>query len=177
MTGRLYATDRGAESNNFAHYGSPSGGINGTIIDFTVAWDDGHRSHYFGSVMGDGHGAGERDDVRTVGAGPDNTTWHTEQPLKCIPAPAAAPAQPAPMPADPPPAAPQPAKATATVIEGTDVYDAPDGDGNEVGVFLATGRGLEIVDPGCRDDWCHLAVAEAPGGVGWVYQPHLQMAG
>jgi hypothetical protein len=158
--------------------GSPTGGIvDGTKIDFTIDWDNGHRSHYYGSVKGDGRATGERDDVRSVGAGPDNTTWHTAAPLTCIAA-AAPPALPAPAKAaEPDPAVPQPVKPTATVTAGTDVYDAPDGDGKEVGVFLTVGRQLQIVDPGCRDDWCHLAVAEAPGGIGWVYQPHLQMAG
>lgn len=84
MTGRAYSTDLGPESNNYPYSGSPSGSIDGTTIDFTVAWDNGQRSHYFGTVMGDGHGAGERDDIRAVGAGPDNTTWHTADPMKCI---------------------------------------------------------------------------------------------
>jgi hypothetical protein len=114
LTGRVSASSPNSfgESDSQTISGSPSGGINGTAIDFTVAWDNGHRSHYFGTVMGDGHGAGERDDVRTAGAGPDNTTWNTESPLKCIPA-AAPPAQPAPPkaanPAPPKAAEPDPA--------------------------------------------------------------------
>ena len=42
-----------------------------------------------------------------MGAGPDNTTWHTADPMKCIPAaapqPAAPPAQQAPPPQQAPP--------------------------------------------------------------------------
>lgn len=81
FVGRAVASGPGS---TFPLTGSPSGGINGKSIDFTVAWDNGHRSHYYGPVMGDGHGTGERDDVRSQGAGPDNTTWHTSNPLSCI---------------------------------------------------------------------------------------------
>lgn len=61
-----------------------------------------------------------------------------------------------------------------TVLNASDVYDAPDGNGNKIRVngkpfFLEPGRKLKRVEP-CRQNWCHLQISEVSGGTGWAYQ-------
>ncbi len=106
--------------------------------------------------MGDGHAAGERDDVRTTMAGPDNTTWNTREPLKCMAAavelPPAAPPQRAPPQQEPPPPDEQQRPDTdqdglfdddETDVYGTDPNDPDtDGDGRNDGLEV-----FENTDP------------------------------
>ena len=125
--------------------GFPSGGINGNKIDFTIDWDNGHRSHYFGTIDAEGRSSGERDDVRAVGAGPDNTTWRAPSPLTCVKAPVGPDELPpaeqgAPLPITPPDQAPGEQQRPDRDADGlfdddeTDVYgtdpDDPDTDGD-----------------------------------------------
>jgi hypothetical protein len=151
------------------------GGLTGiNSVDFTINWDNGHRSRYTGAVQPNGNVTGGRQDVRADGAGPDNTRWGTGTPLVCTAA-AAPPAQKQEPPKEQPPQEPAPAGlGTLEVVIPTDVFDAPDGKGNEVGVPLPFARDVQIIGEGCRDNWCNVAVPEAPGGVGWVYQPHFR---
>ncbi|WP_164478397.1 SH3 domain-containing protein [Mycolicibacterium stellerae] len=171
LQGAAKATDGNGEEKIT---GSVVGGLTGPrLIDFTVNWDNGHRSRYTGRVYDDGQARGGRQDIRAQGAGPDNTSWDTITELTCIPEAAEQGQIPDKKDPDVDVNEQAPPPGTVKVTEPTDVYDAPLGEGNEVGVLLAPGTLLQIIDPGCNDDWCHLAVSNAPGGQGWVYKPHL----
>ena len=91
-------------------------------------------------------------------------------------APAAAPGappEPTPAPAAEPAPAPAPAPApggggkAAQVIQDVDVYDAPGGNGNQIGVLNAGGSVTLLGD--CADSWCNVQGAAVPTGQGWVY--------
>lgn len=80
----------------------------------------------------------------------------------------AKPANPTPTPAPggakPTPTAP-PAAVQVTVVQSVDVYDAPGGDGQQIGTLRKGTKGVSLVEP-CKDDWCHVTWAN---GKGWVY--------
>lgn len=133
-------------------YGNVRGGIQGRNVDFTITWDDNQGQAHFTGTVGDNgvaHGAssGPSVPINLWNPGP----WDSTDPLTC-------------------PAAEAQAAKTATVKQDVDVFDQPDGVGTEYpGIILRVGRVLELVEP-CRSDWCHLVIAEAPGGTGWVPQ-------
>jgi hypothetical protein len=81
---------------------------------------------------------------------------------------AAAPVDPA-----PPPAAPAPMKKLqklqlkkpVTVKLDVDLYDAPGGTGQVIGMLDAGTQNVTLLAP-CSDGWCHV---NGPAGEGWVY--------
>jgi len=76
----------------------------------------------------------------------------------------------APTPEAPPAPPAGPDIAIATVTGDVDVYDAPGGDGNVIGVLNA-GRQVSGV---CREDrWCQVGGDAVPGGTGWVWGDFL----
>lgn len=159
-------------------FGRVSGGLTGkNKISFIVNWENGHRSKYDGTVGPDGAVSGGRRDIRAEVNAPDNTNWGASLVILCNKVTSnEQPQQPAPQPEPEPEPEPEPPAVLGTleVLIPTDVFDAPGGDGNEVGVSLPFGRDVQIIGKGCRDNWCNVAVPEAPGGVGWVYQPHFR---
>jgi hypothetical protein len=82
------------------------------------------------------------------------------------------PAEPAPDPMQPAPA-PEPGekpvlaplKKLVGVVLDVDVYDAPGGNGQVIGVLRARTRGVRLLQS-CSDGWCNII---APDGQGWVY--------
>lgn len=76
--------------------------------------------------------------------------------VAAIPVAAPAPApQPAPVPGPAPEPAP-PAQQVATVNADVDLYDAPGGNGNVIGV-LRQGTQVTLAEPGCTPNaWCHV---------------------
>jgi hypothetical protein len=68
----------------------------------------------------------------------------------------------------------QPDLVMAAVADDVDVYDAPGGAGNVIGM-LAKGSRVGLLEP-CRDGWCHVK-AEVPGGQGWVWGEFLVVGG
>ena len=155
--------------------GRVSGGLTGEDkISFIVNWDNGHRSKYFGNVDPDGAISGGRQDLRPDG-GPDHTNWRASLVILCNKiAPNEQPPPPEPQPNPQPEPKPPTVLGTLEVLIPTDVWDAPDGKGKKVGVSLTFGRDVQIIGEGCRDGWCNVAVPEAPGGVGWVFQLHFR---
>jgi hypothetical protein len=153
-------------------YGTPSGGIIGAgdVIGINVNWNQGPgagtSSSYTGQIDPNGVANGTQTDQN------GQVHWQTRgNTFKCVPAAA----EPAPPPADqnPPNQPPATNKATVTVLQPADVYDAPDGKGNRIGdesFFLRPEDGAyQLVEP-CRNNWCHLVIPAAPGGQGWVYE-------
>lgn len=138
--------------------GPSTGSINGRAITFTANWTSGLNPG------GPDTFNGTIDDNGVASGIFNGMGWHSTDKLKCAPAPAANPA----------PAAPAtPAKATVTVQQNSDVYDAAGGGGNRLGpetYFLKPGRTLDLIAP-CSDDWCNLVIKdpEVPAGNGWVY--------
>jgi hypothetical protein len=68
----------------------------------------------------------------------------------------------------------QPDLVMAAVTDDVDVYDAPNGAGNVVGM-LAKGSRVGLLEP-CREGWCHVK-ADVPGGNGWVWGEFLAIGG
>ena len=64
-----------------------------------------------------------------------------------------------------PPPTPDAQPQTCAVTRDTDVFDAPDGNGQKTGVLADGTQGVTLVVP-CRDNWCHV---KWPAGQGWVY--------
>jgi hypothetical protein len=61
----------------------------------------------------------------------------------------------------------------ASVIQDSNVYDAPGGKGKRVGgnnFFLHADTQVQLVEP-CSNDWCHVVLPTPPGGQAWAYQP------
>lgn len=56
----------------------------------------------------------------------------------------------------------------ATVIADADVYDAPGGSGNVVGMLRSGGK-VGVRSWPCPDNWCDVSGDAIPGGKGWVY--------
>lgn len=150
--------------------GTVSGGIEGNHLDFTVRWDNGSVGHYWGDVSDDAFAHGTTVDQANTGA-----SWDSTVALSCVTP--AAPAQPPPPPAAP--AQPQPAPAPASagkfsaVTSDVDVYDAPGGNGNQIGT-LRQGEAVVIVGSCSPNDWCHVTRVGTPPGVpgpdiGWVW--------
>jgi hypothetical protein len=69
------------------------------------------------------------------------------------------------------------ASKSATVIADVDVYDAPGGSGQVLGV-IRVGDKVKVRAWPCADDWCDISGTTVPGGKGWVYSgpdyPSLQ---
>jgi hypothetical protein len=143
------------------------GGLTGiNSVDFTINWDNGHRSRYTGAVQPNGNVTGGRQDVRAEGAGPDNTRWGTETPLLCTKTVDIGQTG-------------QTGDAetkTATVLRDTSIYPTPGGgapykDANGEDKFKSPGK-VQLVPPElCREDnWCHVVGApQVPEGEAWIY--------
>lgn len=136
-----------------------SGGLRGADINFTVRWirrdpststDLDIRSAVTGTVADDGTARGGALDDRNA-----RVDWVARDRLTCADAPPPEPA-PAPVPAPAPAPAPEPAAPTATVTSDVDVYDAPGGGGNVIGI-LRQGEVVKVVKPCSSNDWCALA--------------------
>jgi uncharacterized protein YkwD len=63
--------------------------------------------------------------------------------------------------------APAGGNTTAMVIADVDVYAAPGGNGNPVGMLKAPAT-VSLLGA-CADHWCNIAGSDVPGGKGWVY--------
>jgi hypothetical protein len=63
-----------------------------------------------------------------------------------------------------------PAGAMATVIADVEVYDAPGGNGNSIGVLRSNNKTTKVslLEP-CQDSWCHVKGDAVPTGEGYVY--------
>jgi hypothetical protein len=59
------------------------------------------------------------------------------------------------------------------VSRNTDIYDAPGGSGNKIGV-LRTGRQVPLVGTCKPNDWCDVVIPELPAGNGWVWDQFLK---
>lgn len=152
-------------SNGTKTKGSVTGNINGNVVEINANWSEGPgaglSNYYSATIADDGTVFGTTTNSQNVRNG-----FTSETKAKCNTAPANNP-----KPADPKPAETAPAKATVTVLQNSDVYDAKGG--NRVGpdtYFLTAGRTLTVVEP-CADNWCHLVIPDpqVPGGQGWVY--------
>jgi hypothetical protein len=179
--------------------GNISGGIQGDKLDFTIRWDgNAGLGHYTGVVttttLPSGQVPGDAYGDTVDENNPSSTgSWFTEAPLVCTtpaaPPPAAAPPPPPPpliggLPADtvvtpfpnrrsvPPLTAGQQGP-TATVISDVDIYDAPGGNGNKIGI-LRSGRQVPLVGSCKPNDWCDVVIPELPGGSGWVWDQFLK---
>lgn len=142
--------------------GDVTGFVNGNDVTLTVGWNGGAVGRYNGTVRGNGTVAGQTQDL----ANPSSTaSWESVTALTCAAeAPAPPAAKPAPENKPAPPADPAPAP-TATVTSDVDLYDAPGGGGNVIGILRA---GNKVEFAGCRaDNWC-----EVKGG--WVFGDFLQ---
>lgn len=168
--------------------GNVNGGITGDRLDFSINWGIAfnHPSvgHYVGSVGNDGFAHGSTaDEFSTEPA----AHWDSTVALVCTtpavaPAPAAAPPPRNPLLSEPatevpnrrvvPPAAPAVAP-VATVNSDVDVYDAPGGSGNKIGI-LRSGRQVTLVSSCKPNDWCNVVVPELAAGNGWVWDQFLQ---
>jgi hypothetical protein len=113
--------------------------------------------------------------VSTQYVTPEQAKANLKESVGCA-APAAAPgAPPEPAPAPAPEPAPAPAPApppggggkAAEVKKDVDVFDAPGGNGNQIGVLNAPGTVTLLGD--CVDNWCHVQGPAVPTGQGWVY--------
>jgi hypothetical protein len=158
-TGRATATG----GNGATMGGNVSGGIQGRSVDFTIRWDGGGATGHYTGFIGDDdfvHGGTSVDEVTPS----SRASWDSTVPFACLDAPPAPPPPAAPAPA--PPAAPAPAPAPATVTGDVDVYDAPGGDGNVIGI-LRQGQQVQLQGACNKDDWCQVV------GQGWVWG-HLQ---
>ncbi|WNG91039.1 hypothetical protein [Mycobacterium sp. ITM-2016-00318] len=61
------------------------------------------------------------------------------------------------------------------VTGDVDVYDAPGGTGNVIGMLQGGGGQRVDLGAGCRDDnWCNVAFAAGPGGTAWVWGDFLK---
>jgi hypothetical protein len=159
------------------------GGIQGRNVDFTINFDRPGMAtivdHYTGTVGDDAlvhHGVAQ-------GSG-NSGSWDSTHPLGCStpvappPGPNDQPVVLAPGVKDPPPhqLGPQspPAQAVATVTGDVDIYDAPGGNGNKVGV-LRSGRQVKLVGTFKPNDWCNVVLPELPAGSGWVWGTFLKL--
>src|SRR5258705_2571978 len=163
-TGRAHATGTGGGGGEM--YGNVSGGIRGDSVDFTIRWDSGPRGHYTGGVPENGFAYGFTIDE----ANPDSSaTWDATVPLGCNTPPAAPAPPPPPVQAPPPPQAPPaPAAKLAQVLSDVDVYDAPGGGGNVVGILRSPNQ-VEVVGSCKPNDWCQVTGAAVPTGKGFVW--------
>ncbi|MFY9920438.1 MAG: hypothetical protein WAL26_18895 [Mycobacterium sp.] len=144
--------------------GDVSGGVNGRNVDFTIRWDGGGaQGHYTGTINEfDFVKGGTTVDEKNPGS---SASWDSTVPFGCVdaPPPVAAP------PAEKPPATPGSATRTAFVDgEDVDVYDAPGGDGNVVGI-LPKDKGVQV-NADCKpNDWCLVNGVAVPTGQGWIW--------
>jgi hypothetical protein len=139
--------------------GTPSGGMNGSSIDFTINFDQGVTTpfglRFTGNINDDGLASGIAKE--TVGAGREDL-WSIQEKFNC-----ATPAAP-----------PQQAKPMATVAADVDVYNVknePNGVGRVVGILRAEPRPqqVELVGSCAPQSWCQVSGANVPGGTGWVW--------
>ncbi len=173
-------------------FGTVNGTISGTQpprIDFTIDWENGHKSRYYGDVDASNYGkaSGFRDDLRTDPPVRDGTTWDATAGLLCItdlierePPPQQSPPEQNPPQQAPPQQAP-PAIPKATVIdEAVDVYDRPNEEplfnpAKKLGV-LQVGKQVELVGSCAAESWCQVKGPDVPTGQGFVWG-HLQLPG
>ncbi len=148
-------------------------------MEFNVHWFNGFHNYYSGRIHDDVFARG--DTQRTPGYVRNN--WTSQSKFECVSA-APAPFEPPPgvvqLPKDPgavvadPPAEQTPAKPSVTVLQDSNVYDAPEG--NRIGgdnFFLNDGEKYDLVAP-CANDWCHLVIPAVPGGKGFVFRGNEQ---
>jgi hypothetical protein len=156
------------------------GGIQGRHLDFTIVWDNSGPSYFYGDVADDALVHGGYGSLQNY----PNKRWDSTRPLGCS-TPAAPPPGPndqqvvlAPGVKDPPPheLGPQapPAQAVATVTGDVDIYDAPGGNGNKLGI-LRSGRQVKLVGTFKPNDWCNVVLPELPAGSGWVWGTFLKV--
>jgi hypothetical protein len=141
-----------------ATYGNPTGGIMGRAVNMIVSWTKGPgaggSTQYRGQIDDNGYVSGTSDNLKG-----DISNWKTHEALKCVP-----PAAPA-----PPPPPPPPPPATALVTSDVDVYDAPGGNGNVIGILRVRSQ-VHLVGSCKPEDWCHVSgPAVPPNGDGWVW--------
>jgi Bacterial SH3 domain len=143
-------------------HGTVSGGVHGIFVDFTIRWNNGPRGHYTGQI--DEFDFAHGNSVDEVN--PESTaTWDSTVPFGCMTPPAAPPPPapaPVPAPAQVPAPAPAPAPATATVAADVDLYDAPGGNGNVIGM-LKKGQQVQLQGACKANDWCQIV------GQGWIW--------
>ncbi|AFU02541.1 SH3 domain-containing protein [Nocardia brasiliensis] len=114
--------------------------ITGRDVRFTIQWDDTGFAHYSGRVDDDGFARG-----LGSGAAPSASAWSSTRPFPCLSQ-----------------------QNVATVTEDVDVYDAPGGAGDVLGV-LRQGQQVTLVGNCNRNDWCQVTGPAVPGGTGWVW--------
>ena len=165
-------------------------------LRIAVKWDSGAVVVYAGGINGEGRFAGVVKDESNLG---NSASWHQMShdgrniPVTCL-AEATPPLLEAP--SSPPaseidklgdnngpgvgailapslgqsPTSPAGFSKTAIVIADVDVYRAPGGAGEPIGVLRSDNMGtkVSIVTP-CQDNWCHVKGDPVPTGEGWVY--------
>jgi hypothetical protein len=160
-SGASYVQSNGAGGDT---RGSSTGVRNGRDITIDATWNNGFTSHVTGHIDDDLIARG----TITNNQGATNT-WTGLDKFKCV-APVPKPADP--KPADPKPIDDKPAALTATVIQESTVYKAPDGeaftDENGTDVFLDPGQ-VTLVEA-CSEKWCHVLTNKVPPGNGWIYR-------
>jgi hypothetical protein len=143
--------------------GSLDGVVHGDRISFTVYWSSGSVGVYSGKIDSTGTIEGTTRDNRS-GA---QASWYSTARMNCL-------AREAPPPAkkvdpnapdvlkedggfsDALGTAPPPAQNVATVNGDVDLYDAPDGNGNVIGI-LRKGQKVTLAAPGCNaGTWCRI---------------------
>ncbi len=136
-------------------YGHATGSIAGTTVNFVIDWDDNQGTAiYSGDTGSDGfaHGnsTGNVVPINLWNPGP----WDSTDALDCSQL--------------------TPTGQTAFVNQPDNIYDQPDGNGNEYlddngnPIFKPVGQ-VQLVEPdGCRNDWCHVVAPEVPGPA-WIY--------
>jgi hypothetical protein len=164
--------------------GHVSGNITGRSVNIAIAWitAPGGNGNYTGDVGDDAlvHGGATYGDT-SWDAFTGTTKWDSTSPLGCStpaappPPPAAPPAPPVLVPFTVAPLSPPgpPAQAVATVTSDVDVYDAPGGNGNKIGI-LRSGRQVKLVGSCKPNDWCDVVIPELPAGSGWVWDQFLK---
>ena len=132
-------------------------GIEGKKINLVINWDGGPRGHYTGTVGDDYHMAGTTTDIGQGHAFGPKVPYRSVFPISCLTTP------------DPPQANPGAAEKTAFVVgEDVDVYDAPGGDGNIVGI-LRVDKGVQVNADCQPESWCLVRGAAVPTGQGWIW--------
>ncbi|MCT7658691.1 hypothetical protein [Mycobacterium deserti] len=147
---------------NTRYSGNTSGRpMSGSNIDFGVSWrrvagnfggENGAFSvaRFTGTVGDDGTARGQALDNENA-----RVDWVSRDRFTCAVAPTPPPQQaPPPPPQQAPPQAP--AALTATVTGDVDVYDAPGGGGNIIGI-LRQGEVVKVIRACPSNDWCALA--------------------
>ncbi|BCI52460.1 hypothetical protein NIIDNTM18_17380 [Mycolicibacterium litorale] len=138
-----------------ANAGDATAFINGSDVNITIGWEGGAVGRYTGTVRENRTVAGQTQDL----ANGSSASWESVTALNCAPEQAPSPTPGPTPPADAPP--------SATVNGDVDLYDAPGGDGNVIGI-LRKGEQVQLPRPCPANQWCEVS------GRGWVWGDFLQ---